>query len=180
MLAAADHALLELGAILCNDLFHAQFLKLDGGCKVLHDNFVTAEISHCFFQQVVLSAYLHHIVNKCCLGFLDPSLDAFGKRTFRHVRQNQKVLSYVFLFEEFIANCCCLLRVDNQELEALFEGDFDCDVVLAINRLDKLVELAKVTLASALKLLQDSREAGIVGFYIFLRLKLAQFKLLFK
>lgn len=136
MLAAADHALLELGAILSNNLFHAQFLKLDGDCKVQHDDFVTAKISHCFLQQVVLSAYLHHIVNKCCLGFLDPSLDALCKRAVRHVRQYQKVLSYVFLFEEFIANCCSLLRVDNQELEALFEGDFDSDVVLAINWFD--------------------------------------------
>jgi len=64
VLAATDHTLLKLCAVLCHNIFNALLLQSCCRLEVFHTYFTPAEVSHCAFKVIVLTTALDDVVDQ--------------------------------------------------------------------------------------------------------------------
>lgn len=102
MVTAADHTLLELSAIVSNDLLHSFRLELCCAVESLGDYFVTAEVAHCLLKLWIFFGDIDDIVDKAGIAALDLGLDASREVFIRHVTQDKHLFCDLLLTQELI------------------------------------------------------------------------------
>jgi len=148
VLATADHALLELGAIFRDHILDAFLLLEISGCgEVFGNHFIARKVPDSSFQSIILTTDFDHLVNQACLCTLKLSSDSLRELPFRHIRQHEHIFADLLLFEELVADGSRLGGVDYEVAKTFLEGHLDCDIVLRVDWLDELVKLAEVSTA---------------------------------
>lgn len=91
MLAATDHAVLELSAIMGDDVSDSSLLQLNSSVEVLAHYFIPEEVAKSLVQQLVLSADFHNLIDKAAV-----LLQVFGELVVHwlvwHIREHQDIL----------------------------------------------------------------------------------------
>lgn len=149
MLPSTDHSVLELGAVVRDDVLEAPLLKFDCGLEVLANDLLTQEVQHCPLQELVTPAHFQHVVDEAAVG-LELLLNFEVNWPVGHVLKHEHVLEQALLFEELGAVLGALRSVDHHEAKALLERHLCSDVVGGIDGLDQLEQLAEVALAALL------------------------------
>lgn len=185
LLSTRNHALLEFSAILGHDVGAVRLsLELHGCVEVCANNFVGDEVVNSLFDLAVgLSGNADDVFDEISIVILEPlstNQILLSPYNFRNVFQNQNVFLNPFLLEKFCNIFGRLDRVNNQVPHNLSQADFDRDVVLLVDRLDQLIQLAKVAFASPFQLVEGLVEFCVLGSDVFVDLDFFQGKFFFE
>lgn len=174
VVATTDHPLLEFSPVLSNDVLDFLGLQSDCNFESLRDDLVTAKVPHGTLKALVLPAHLDDVVDKTRVVAFKLRRNTVAKLAVGHVLQNQDISRDLLLLEKLIHDLRRFDGVDDEELEALAQGDLDGDVVFRIDWLDKLIKLAEIATAPRLEFFEHLYHSSVASLYLLLALELGE------